>query len=498
LPHLLFKSLLDLSPCRFLTKQIARAVSVLLFWLAFAGYSAAQPVLLVPDTAKGCDSLLIEDIILAGNKVTRRPIIMRELDFAKGSKVAVADTGQIIALSRNRLFNTRLFVTISINLLPVAADTFCPRRVVALIEFKERWYIYAPPIFELSDRSINEWYYNQHHDFRRVNFGGRAEINNLRGRAETLKVIAQLGFTRKLEVDYNIPYISKKQRQGLTLNLFHDSDRSFSVASENNKQKFIKDGANSIVWRYRAGLNTSFRSGFYTYHSTGLNFYYSHVNDSVLKVNRDFFYGQLNYQRYFTLHYNFALDRRDIRQYPLHGYYIRTGVEQYVFTNPGYLTSVHAEGGKFFDLGHGFYSAHGASGTLSTPKRQPYSVSRFLGFGQQFVRGYEKYVLDGYANAVLKNTVRYRLFKTTQTLRYMPIQHFRTIPMALYIKGYADAGFVRNPYAAPSNTRLLNTMLVGWGGGLDFVTYYDYVLRLEYSFNRHGESGFFIQVAVEI
>lgn len=471
--------------------------------MLLAGIASAQTLPVVADSAVhhtgGCDSLLVEHVIIAGNKVTRRPIITRELGFDKGSHIAVNDTAALIAQSRNRLYNTRLFVIVSIRITPSTADTtLCPRPCVALVEFQERWFIIPGIILEFADRSLNEWYYNQHHDFRRINYGGRLEHTNMRGRAESLKLIAQLGFTRKLEFAYSIPYISKRQRQGLSLNLFHDSNRSISVASENNKQKFIKDENKTIVNRFRAGVNTSFRTGFYIYHSTGLNYYYSKVSDTVLKVNPNYFYGGRNTQGYFTVHYNFALDRRDIRQYPLHGYYVRAGIEQFIFTNPGSLTSMHGEAGKFFDLGHGFYSAHGAAFTLSSPKRQPYSVTRILGFQQNFVRGYEKYVLEGYANAVWKNTVRYRLFKTVQTLRYMPIPHFRTIPLALYVKGYADAGYVRNPFATPDNARLLNAWLVGFGGGIDFVTYYDYVLRLEYSTNRQGESGFYIQIAAEI
>ncbi len=446
-----------------------------------------------------CDSLVVEQIILAGNRVTRRPIIHRELDFRQGSKIALADTATLIANSRNRLYNTRLFITVSIKLVPATADSsVCPRPVIAILEFKERWYIFPVPIFELSDRSINEWIYNQGADIRRINYGARIEWNNFRGRAESVKLILQTGFTRKLELAYAIPYIGQKQRQGFSLNLFHDSNRSISVASEGNKQKFIRDGAKNIVWRYRAGIGTSFRTGFYQYHSTGINYYYSRVSDSVVKENPDYFYKGLNHQGYVSLHYHYSIDRRDIRQYPLHGGYFRTGFDQLIFTNSGYLSSMFVSGGKFFDLGARFYTAHAASGTLSSPRRQPYSVSRFLGFQQNFVRGYEKYVLEGFANAVVKNTVRYRLFQNTIHLRYMPIRQFSTIPIALYVKGYSDAGFVRNPFAAPENARLLNTFLWGFGGGLDLVTYYDSVLRMEYSLNRQGESGFYLQMAVEI
>jgi len=35
-------------------------------------------------------------------------------------------------------------------------------------------------------------------------------------------------------------------------------------------------------------------------------------------------------------------------------------------------------------------------------------------------------------------------------------------------------------------------MMYGTGAGIDFITYYDKVLRLDYSFNALGERGLFI------
>jgi hypothetical protein len=44
--------------------------------------------------------------------------------------------------------------------------------------------------------------------------------------------------------------------------------------------------------------------------------------------------------------------------------------------------------------------------------------------------------------------------------------------------------------AEPMNNKLGNKFLIGAGTGIDWVTYYDIVIRTECSFNRFGEVNF--------
>lgn len=45
---------------------------------------------------------------------------------------------------------------------------------------------------------------------------------------------------------------------------------------------------------------------------------------------------------------------------------------------------------------------------------------------------------------------------------------------------------------------LQNSLLYGTGVGIDFVTYYDKVLRVEYGINGLGESGLFLHLVAPI
>ena len=60
-------------------------------------------------------------------------------------------------------------------------------------------------------------------------------------------------------------------------------------------------------------------------------------------------------------------------------------------------------------------------------------------------------------------------------------------------KTYLDAGYVRNNNATIDNT-LSNKFLYTGGVGIDVVTSYDFVFRVEYSFNQLGEKGLFLHI----
>ena len=78
---------------------------------------------------------------------------------------------------------------------------------------------------------------------------------------------------------------------------------------------------------------------------------------------------------------------------------------------------------------------------------------------------------------------------------------FATIPFSFYLNLHGDAAYVEDTQfsnVSKSKNRLPNSWLYGYGLGLDFVTYYDIIIRLDYSFNKFGESGLFLHFAAPI
>ena len=108
--------------------------------------------------------------------------------------------------------------------------------------------------------------------------------------------------------------------------------------------------------------------------------------------------------------------------------------------------------------------------------------------------GYELYVVDGQSYGLVKTNLRWRLLSVNRTVKLVPVKKFRTIPLSVYFKIYSDAGYVRDNNYNPYNNFLSNRLLVGGGAGFDIVTYYDLVIRTEYSINQLGQTGLFLHL----
>jgi hypothetical protein len=68
---------------------------------------------------------------------------------------------------------------------------------------------------------------------------------------------------------------------------------------------------------------------------------------------------------------------------------------------------------------------------------------------------------------------------------------FSTFHFAFYLNAFFDVGYVEDDIYNMQNP-LANSILNGYGIGLDLVTIYDYVFRMELTRNDLGETGFFL------
>jgi len=76
---------------------------------------------------------------------------------------------------------------------------------------------------------------------------------------------------------------------------------------------------------------------------------------------------------------------------------------------------------------------------------------------------------------------------------HLPSNRFKSlsrIPIRLYAKTFANAGYVYNTMAGEN--QLTNKFLYSGGVGLDIVTYNDFVIKIEWSFNRLGQNGLYL------
>ena len=73
----------------------------------------------------------------------------------------------------------------------------------------------------------------------------------------------------------------------------------------------------------------------------------------------------------------------------------------------------------------------------------------------------------------------------------MPIEQFKYLPLRIYLSSHYDIGYVNDPYLAQENS-FRNTILSGYGLGMDFVLYNTFAFGVEFSINHTGEKGLFL------
>jgi outer membrane protein assembly factor BamA len=247
----------------------------------------------------------------------------------------------------------------------------------------------------------------------------------------------------------------------------------------------------------------TYRRQYYSQHSLRMEYQNHNAADSVVFVNpnylgRDLQNGEpLTTLQYFKLAYEFRHDVRDSRIYPLEGIMVKLNVRQLglgIFPDFPYPT-LQLMGVLMYhqQLKGRFYFYNTTKARYSSEKRPSHIFNRGLGY-HEWLTAYEPYVLDGSDYFISKYNLKFELIRpTTRTLPLINMEQFNKIHYAVYINLFADAGYVHNEFPDPTNT-MLNTFQFSAGIGIDLVTYYDQVFRVDFAVNRYGEYGVFLHL----
>ena len=130
---------------------------------------------------------------------------------------------------------------------------------------------------------------------------------------------------------------------------------------------------------------------------------------------------------------------------------------------------------------------------------QPYYLRDGIGYSDKSsIRSYELYVIDAQQLAVAKLQLKYQLLAPrTSNFGFIPVNKFKKVHYSIYLGLFGDAGYGIDNYNYPSN-KLSNNFQYGSGISLDFATYYDLVMRIEYSMNKFAEHGLFLHFVAPI
>lgn len=431
---------------------------------------------------------VVKEIQIVGNDQTKSFIIHRQLNIQSGDTLLLADLQEVLKSNHEQIRNTQLFTSADIK--PFWLNKGDAK---LLIRVSERWYSFPKPIFELADRNFNEWWVERDHDLSRTVFGVKFYQENLSGRNDPLEVGVELGFRENYSVFYTLPFITKTSNTGLKVGASFSRSQKPANRIENNNLVF-EQGDEYLQRDFMAELTFTHREEVRVEHEFSSTFHSQWIADTIEEVNDRYFEQKDQVQRFFKLSYSYERDFRDRINYAEKGHYFKATVEKLglgLFRDVNH-TRADFIFQKFWPLGHDFYLASEVQGLVSLPGHQSFSIARGLGYEDILVRGYEYDVINGQHYGINRNSLRYNLFDTKlRQLSFIPIEQFSTIPIAMYLKAFADQGYVVDNYEKSVN-QLGNQYLTGWGLGFDLVTYYDIVFRVEYAFNNQAERGLFL------
>jgi outer membrane protein assembly factor BamA len=464
-----------------------RTILLICGTLPFSLQVQGQDSIFVQETPK---QIRVNSIYIIGNEKTEKEIILRELDFVTNYPYEWETFLDILKADQQKIFNLRLFNEVEITPLRTG-----PEEVEVLIAVKERWYVLPSVIFELADRNFAEWWTNQERDWSRVNYGIKVNHANVGGRNEKFRFSGQLGFTKGIEVIYAKPYIDRQQKHGLTFQLSYRDQKTVPIASKNNRQLFYTSALEEVLRKnFATALRYTFRRTFYNFHLLTLGHSSTWVSPKVLEQNPNYFLQPGNRLSFSFFQYSFLHDKRDNIAYATKGELLQLTATKYGLFSRKELDEleINVTANRYIPFGKRFHFAAGLTAGWFMSHNQPYTLVRGIGYTPNFIRGYELNVIEGQQLVVQKNSLRFQLIKTSFDLsRAIYNDQFNTLPLGIYLSGNFDQGAVRDRNRIPENLALTNQYLFGYGVGIDIVTGYDAVFRLEYSINKQGLGNFF-------
>ncbi len=465
--------------------------SIFLFLLLLNGTQSlyAQYKLTANDT-----TFVMDNIHISGNKHTKDKIILREIELKKGDTVYLHQLLHKIKKSRQNLINRSLFNTVDIT--PKRHDF---NKVDLYVEVTERWYIWPIPILTYADRNFNVWWETR--DFSRINYGINLQINNFRGRMEKLNIVLQGGYDKTLQLDWSVPYINDKQKWGMEIIAGAIFNHETDYKLEDNKPVYYhKEKTYSRKW-YTAKLRATFRPKYYYVHSLTLGFDNREYADTLLELNPDFAYSHAKFS-YLSLEYNFKYDFRDYAPYPLKGFYAEADIKQTglgILSKEVNLFSLYTIFDQYIPLHKRWYFAYSIAAQVIPNHYQPYFLQNGMGYVPMGIRGYQLYVIRGDWIGQIRSNIKFAIFPMKPyVLNFIKTEKFNRFLFGLYANIFFDGGYVANRTIHKDGSTLNNKFLYGTGVGLDFVTFYDIVVRAEYVFNGNHEHHFFLSFVAPI
>ena len=432
----------------------------------------------------------ITKIDIEGNVKTKSYVILRELPYQVNSILSEDSIAQLNTLAKQQLINTSLFTTVQVEY-----EKMDSLSIIVKIKLTERWYIFPIPYFRWVDRNFSEWWNEQNHSLDRVNYGINLKQSNVTGNNDRLTVGLITGYTHQALVRYQFPYLDKKLRFGMGFGFQYFTQKELNTSTYSDKQVFTKT-LGEIQNGYRANINLLYRPNLFERWSLQTGLGKSEIGDSALIAQPQYFANKSKSFSYADFSVTYSKMKFDYNAYPSQGNSTDIGIYQR-FSGGNNLSSfqfrqLHANHVN----ANNFYLIESNSLFKFMPN-QNYLDSKLLGYGNIQMSGYEYYVVDGNAASIAKLEWHHLLGgftlpkKTGIAFADKINNRLPDIKYIFWLKAFTNLGYVYSE--RPVNaTKLSNTFLRSAGIGLDIISVYDLVIKIDYSVNQLGDKGVYL------
>ncbi len=434
---------------------------------------------------------IIGNIYITGNKKTKAYIILRELSFKKGDSINLPELVKAFEMGHDRLINTLLFTNVVVSL-----KGFRGYIVDVQIDLNERWYIFPLPYFHPVDRNLTVWQ-DKGFSLSRVNYGLKYTQNNFSGRNDNVVLWLITGYSQQAEIAYDQPYADKSLKHGFGFSVIYSANKETDATTKNNQQYFINADTLNYAGKYLSkqfslSLRYYYRPALKTRHTFRLNFNNLKIDSAVTVYNPDFFTSARKEIFFPEFSYQMDYTNVDYVAYPLKGVSVGALLLRRGINTDMNLWQLSLQSTESAEIAHKTYFSTQNMATLKLPFNQPFYNQQLFGYGNFYLRGLEKYVIDGVAGFTARNTFLREVANFSLPIK-MPFLGLYRVPFRVMAKVFSDVGYVYNNNPDPSNT-LSKQFLYTEGIGIDVVTSYDFVFRVEYSFNQLGQNGLFLHI----
>lgn len=442
-------------------------------------------------------SYVVDSIAITGVKKTKPKVILWQLDFKVGDTIAAEDLEALVKRNYDNVYNLGLFTKVAFG------DSLVDGRLRFYVDVQERWYIFPTPYVALEERTFNEWWVDK--DLDRLVYGGGVEWANFTGWNDRLFIYAQNGYRRTVSVTFRRPFLFPKPQIDGTFSYRHVSNREIGYTTRDGVLQLVRLGKARIRNSHTGSATLAKRLSPRSQIQLSVAYQHFRIHDSIHQTDTlgaSYFYltDSARFEHYPSVAISYINDQRDIRSFPLSGY--KYGATFRKLGLPGVGTSSFGKIALTFShhipIGKRWNFAYGMQQFILLGKKVPYYDKFFIGFGS-FLRGYEPYVIDGSFVNLTKAEWKFAIIpRKFIHLKWLPFKKFQDLPLGLYLSAYSDLGYVRDWTFNNQDNFLKNKLLTGYGVGLNLISIYDSLIRLEYSFNHLGQGGFYLSGLVSI